>query len=604
MPVSNGEQSLDLVLPGQSMTVNSWMVSDWNAGQSSLLQWSPDNVRTASDGVVDYILSAAPAGSERPYLGAEVQSMAAVTTGLWSWTAQAPKMVDGAVFGLFTYRADWQNQPWVEFDIEFVGADTHKVQLNIHMEDPAGNQVRLDQRPGGPITVDLGFDASEGFHRYEVAVTETYAVFLVDGVEVGRFSAADMPGNVWQLGPMHSFVNLWAVAPAQEGWAGLWNYGGTPLVGRVAQVSVEPDGALDPEVQTTGLAGNGGANLITGTDEADLITGLAGNDSLSGGLGNDSLYGGAGNDSFGLDAGRDRLDGGSGRDQIVVHGTLGATIDLALTQAQATGLGRDTILNIEDIYGAAGKDHLAGSEGDNLLYGNGNTDTLLGRGGDDTLCGGGADDKVYGGTGADVLFLDAGNDLMDGGRGRDWLYVSGTRAATVDLAQTGVQVTGYGSDTILRVENLSGSVRGDLLSGNDAANILVGNGGADTLTGAGGADRLIGGMGRDLMFGGAGSDVFCFEDILETAVGYRRDVIADFTPGRDLVDLSAINAHATALADTAFAFAGKTAAAHSVWLSTRGADLLLHGDVTGDGKADFEIRFLGILHLTASDFVL
>ena len=50
-------------------------------------------------------------------------------------------MEPGAVFGMFTYNADWEHQPWVEFDFEFVGADTTKVQLAIRMEDAAGNHI-------------------------------------------------------------------------------------------------------------------------------------------------------------------------------------------------------------------------------------------------------------------------------------------------------------------------------------------------------------------------------------------------------------------------------------------------------------------------------
>jgi beta-glucanase (GH16 family) len=51
-------------------------------------------------------------------------------------------MVDGAVFGMFTYRADHFNDPWIEFDFEFVGADTTKVRLNIHMETATASMSR------------------------------------------------------------------------------------------------------------------------------------------------------------------------------------------------------------------------------------------------------------------------------------------------------------------------------------------------------------------------------------------------------------------------------------------------------------------------------
>jgi hypothetical protein len=64
----------------------------------------------------------------------------------------------------------------------------------------------------------------------------------VDGVEVGRFDAADMPGNTWTTGDMTCFVNLWCVDPTLESWAGKWAYPGTPLVGRVSGVSYAAPG--------------------------------------------------------------------------------------------------------------------------------------------------------------------------------------------------------------------------------------------------------------------------------------------------------------------------------------------------------------------------
>lgn len=608
MPSASQSLAQDLVHSGDSITEDSWLVSDWAAGQSSVLQWSSDNVRTAVDGAVEYVLSAADTGATRPYEGGETQSMEAATTGTWSWTAQAPEMVDGAVFGLFTYREDWQTQPWVEFDFEFVGADTTKVQLNIHMEDANGTHVSLDQSASGPVVIDLGFDASEGAHTYTVTVGETEAVFLVDGHEVARFSAEDMPGGVWQIGAMRSFVNLWAVAPEQEGWAGTLETLDTPLVGRVLAVSIEEGNVdnLDPATSDALAAGDSTDNLIAGTVADDVISGLAGDDTLLGGAGNDSLYGGLGNDHLHLDAGNDLLDGGGGVDEIVVSGTRAATIDLSLTQAQSTGYGLDRILNIENVTGGAGADRLLGSDQANRLMGLGGNDVLRGRAGDDVLTGGGGSDKLYGGEGNDTLSLDLGNDVIQGGDGQDWLVVSGNRAAVIDLAKTSAQVTGYGQDTIQQIENLSGGAGVDRLSGNAGANILLGNGGADTLKGGAGADQLTGGLGKDLLYGGvdAVQDVFAFASVADSAAGTKRDVIYDFVSGIDLLDVSALDADTGVEGDGAFDFAGRIATSHALWFTQSGSDILLHGDVNGDAKADFEVKLVDVLSLSASDFLL
>ena len=217
-----------------------WSVSDWPAGQSSLVAWSPDNVRAGEEGL-DLVLGANPAtdvgDDARPYLGGEVQSKRVAETGVWSWRARAPKMVEGAVFGMFLYRADHEGDPWREYDIEFVGAGTTEVELNIHFEDAAGRHVSL---LGGPKKVDLGFDAAAGFHDYEIEVMAERAVFRIDGKVVGDFGPADVEGSVWSTGPLRSFVDLWAVQPAQAGWAGVWDYDGVPLIATLAGGELPP----------------------------------------------------------------------------------------------------------------------------------------------------------------------------------------------------------------------------------------------------------------------------------------------------------------------------------------------------------------------------
>lgn len=217
-----------------------WIVSDWPAGQSSILHWSSANVRLGEEGI-DFVLDRNPAaevGAEtRPYLGGEVQSKGVAETGVWSWRARAPKMVEGAVFGMFLYRADHEKHPWREYDIEFVGGGTTEVELNIHFEDASGRHVSL---LGGPKKVDLGFDAAEGFHDYEIEVKPERAIFRIDGKVVGEFGPADVEGSVWSMGPLRSFVDLWAVQPAQAGWAGVWDFDGVPLTATLEAVSLPP----------------------------------------------------------------------------------------------------------------------------------------------------------------------------------------------------------------------------------------------------------------------------------------------------------------------------------------------------------------------------
>lgn len=218
-----------------------WRVSDWPAGQTRIMDWSPRMVRQGPDGV-NLILDRNPAAetdtTARPWLGGEIQSKAKAETGIWRWRVRVPEMVDGAVFGLFLYRADHEADPWREYDIEFVGSGTTELEINIHFEDDQGKRVSLGDALGGPLKVDLGFDAAQDFHDYEIEVQTDRAIFRIDGKVVADVGPDDMPGGVWSVGPLRSFVDLWAASPGQADWTGKWVDPGRPLIATVAGAEV------------------------------------------------------------------------------------------------------------------------------------------------------------------------------------------------------------------------------------------------------------------------------------------------------------------------------------------------------------------------------
>lgn len=406
---------------GSPPTADGWLVSDWDAGQSAITAWSPLNVRTAADGSTLMVLEAAPAGAPRPVLGAEIQSDATLTLGTFGWTAEVPDMVDGAVFGMFAYQADWQGDPWLEFDLEFVGGGTTQVELAVHMEDSAGRPV---SNLHGTV-VDLGFDAAEGLHTYEVTLTGTGAVFRADGVVIAYFSAADMPGGVWNTGELRSMVDLWAADPRYASWTGPWAGPGTPLVATVAGAEVRPGdmGGAMP------ILGTSGGTVLRGTAGRDVIDGLAGNDTLVGDAGHDRMMGGAGDDTLYLDAGNDWLDGGGGSDRLLATGSAAVTLDLDNAWgSQATGMGTDSLRGIEHAQGGAGNDSVMGTAAGNSLGGADGSDWLDGRGGADTLVGGAGRDAMAGGADRDRdVFVLAQASHSAAGANRDSIqqFVSG-----------------------------------------------------------------------------------------------------------------------------------------------------------------------------------
>ena len=70
------------------------------------------------------------------------------------------------------------------------------------------------------------------------------------------------------------------------------------------------------------------------------------------------------------------------------------------------------------------------------------------------------------------------------------------------------------------------------------------------------------------------------------------------------IDLSRIDADTGARGNQAFSFAGTTPEAHGVWSVQSGNGRLVEADVTGDGRADFQILVQNISSLGADNFIL
>ncbi|MEG1817486.1 retention module-containing protein [Pseudomonas sp.] len=178
---------------------------------------------------------------------------------------------------------------------------------------------------------------------------------------------------------------------------------------------------------------------------------------------------------------------------------------------------------------------LTGTNGDDTLLGGSGHDTLNAGAGNDVLIGGDGNDILNGGDGNDLLIGGAGNDQLNGGAGIDTAsYAGAGSGVTVSLASAGAQNTGgAGTDILTGMENLIGSDYNDHLTGDGNANLLIGGLGNDTLIGGGGNDVLIGGAGNDTLSGGSGNDIFLWQQ-----GNTGRDVVTDFTPGADRLDLS------------------------------------------------------------------
>jgi Ca2+-binding RTX toxin-like protein/arylsulfatase A-like enzyme len=333
--------------------------------------------------------------------------------------------------------------------------------------------------------------------------------------------------------------------------------------------------------------GGAGIDTLTGFER---IAGSAWNDRLIGDGGSNRIDAGAGDDEVDGGAGTDELAGGDGIDRLsYASAASGVRVSLAIAERQNTlGGGFDTLSGFETLVGSAWADQLTGSGQANILDGGEGEDVLAGGAGDDlyildqagdvvteaadegadevrtglsaytlaanvetltgtaaagqALTGNALANRIAGGAGDDRIEGGVGDDSIDGGGGSDTAsFASAARWIRVDLYAAAPQDTlGAGLDTIVGIENVTGSSHGDRISGERGANVLDGAGGNDRLFGMAGDDVLIGGEGADLMSGlggldhmtgGAGDDVYYVEqagDVTVEAADQGHDIVRAF----------------------------------------------------------------------------
>jgi Ca2+-binding RTX toxin-like protein len=223
----------------------------------------------------------------------------------------------------------------------------------------------------------------------------------------------------------------------------------------------------------SGIFNNPGENFLLGGVGSDVLEGRGGADVLMGGdLGGDFSFDFASYESS------------PGAVTVRLQG-LGSDTQTAIAfGSDATG---DTLIGIEGLIGSRFDDTLTGNSLNNVLAGGLGNDTLDGKGGIDTV--------------------DYSRDhFFDAGDTADQVVVrlgingaSGTGAEFKAFANPFgppfiVQVS---TDTLISIENVTGTAGPDTIVGNELSNVLDGRGGNDNLDGGLGDDTLIGGAGTD-----------------------------------------------------------------------------------------------------------
>src|SRR3569833_2382279 len=217
----------------------------------------------------------------------------------------------------------------------------------------------------------------------------------------------------------------------------------------------------------------------------------------------------------------------------------------------------------------------------------------------------------------DLIFQSATQQYQNSGLWQEYRYLNGTTltggyswgtnksgdalqlvpgaGSGTDMVQSSVSYTLAAGVENLTLVSGAGSING---TGNGLNNVIVGNEGNNLLNGMGGVDTLT---------GGSGADTFVYATGDTGAGSGKRDLITDFVPGTDKIDLALIDGDVSTEALDSFrllgaaAFDGSPAALH-YWYDSPHGVTIVEGDVNGDSSADFGIELTGSLTLTSADF--
>lgn len=181
--------------------------------------WKGDHVEFAADAMALRLDTEGCGGSScggKSYASGEYVSVERYGYGRFEGRIKAAKGA-GLVTSLFLYSGPNPDGSNDEIDIEILGKDPTKVTLNYYTDGETGHSK----------VVNLGFDASKGYHTYAFEWTAARITWFVDGKKIhsedGR--RGRLPSH-----PGYLIANLWAGAGSSaRNWTGTFVYPGRPV---------------------------------------------------------------------------------------------------------------------------------------------------------------------------------------------------------------------------------------------------------------------------------------------------------------------------------------------------------------------------------------
>ena len=166
----------------------------------------------------------------RDYTSASICSIASYLYGRFEAELRAARC-SGLITAVFLHRFF----PRQEIDIELLGSNPTKMLINVYY-NPGDDGAELNYGyRGTPVQIDLGFDASEDFHRYAIEWEPTGIKWFVDDKLIHERASWD-PTPIPHL-PMQFFINLWS--SRSEDFAGKLALGGLPAHSDIRSIRLQ-----------------------------------------------------------------------------------------------------------------------------------------------------------------------------------------------------------------------------------------------------------------------------------------------------------------------------------------------------------------------------
>lgn len=197
---------------------------------SNLAIFSPNNLKINDDNIELQFKSEST--SVRSYTSAAIATVESYLYGKFKVKLR-PSNISGLITGIFLHR----NSPHQEIDIEFLGKDTTKMLINVFFNPGIeGSKLEYGYR-GTPVIIELGFDASETYHTYEIHWENDRIKWFVDEIIVYE-RVMYLPTPIPYL-PMEFNINLWH-SQSKE-FAGKLNLQEIPASSLIKEVDISAD---------------------------------------------------------------------------------------------------------------------------------------------------------------------------------------------------------------------------------------------------------------------------------------------------------------------------------------------------------------------------